>query len=115
MAAPDFTPSRSPVVSMPDEIDVTNAGEVLNLITAACGPGVTAVIVDLTATRFCDSGGLRHLLLAYGRVAAAGAQLRLAIPSDGPIGRVVELTGINRQVAVYPTLELAIDGTRQPG
>jgi hypothetical protein len=41
VAAPDVTPTTSAVVSMPGEIDVTNAGELLTLITAACGPGVT--------------------------------------------------------------------------
>ena len=91
---------------MPGEIDVTNAGEVLARI-AACGPGVTVVIADLTATRFCDS--------AHRQGAAAGAQLRLVVSPDGPIGRVVELTGINRHVAVYPTLQLAIDGAPEPG
>lgn len=113
MAAPDDMTLS--VVSMAAEIDVTNAGEMLTLITAALGPGVSVVIADLTATRFCDCAGLRHLLLASRQAAAAGAQLRLAILPDGPIGRVVELTDINRHVAVYPTLQLAIDGARHSG
>jgi hypothetical protein len=46
----------------------------------------------------------------------AGAHLRLAIPPDGPVGRVVELTGINRHVPVYATLQLAIhEGAPPPG
>jgi hypothetical protein len=31
----------------------------------------------------------------------------LVIPPDGPVGRITELTGINRFVAVYATLQLA--------
>jgi anti-sigma B factor antagonist len=100
---------------LPGEIDVTNAGEVLILIAAALAPGVTVVIADLTLARFCDSAGLRHLLLAHRQAASAGAQLRLAIPPAGPIGRVTELTGINRYVAVYPTLQHAVDGRLPPG
>jgi RNA polymerase sigma-B factor len=61
------------------------------------------IIADLTATSFCDSAGWRHLLLAYRQAAAAGAQLRLAIPPHGPVGRVVQLTGIGRHVPVYPS------------
>src|SRR5204862_2167224 len=115
LAAHDNMTRPAPaVVSMPGEIDLTNAGEALTLITTALAPGVTVVIADLTATRFCDSAGLQHLLRAHRGAAAAGAQLRLAIPPDGPVGRVVELTGISRYVAVYPTLQLAIDGARQP-
>jgi anti-anti-sigma regulatory factor len=48
-------------VQLPAEIDVTNASDVAELIAAAC---VLVVIADLTATRFCDSTGLQHLILA---------------------------------------------------
>jgi len=115
VAAPDVTPATSAVVSMPGEIDATNASEILTLITAACGPGITVVIADLTATRFCDSAGLQQLLQAHRQAAAAGTQLRLAILPGGPVSRVIELTGINRYISVYPTLQLAIDSPRPPG
>ena len=100
-------PASSVVVRLPGEIDVTNASDVLAQVTAALAPGVSVVIADLTGTRFCDSAGLRHLLLAHRQAARAGAQLRLVIPPDGPVGRITELTGINRFVAVYATLQLA--------
>jgi anti-anti-sigma factor len=99
---------------LPGEIDLTNAGAVLALITAAFSPGVAVVIADLTATRFCDSAGLRQLLKAHQHAADAGVQLRLVIPPRGPVGWVIELTGINRHVAVYPTLQLAADDSMLP-
>jgi anti-anti-sigma factor len=111
----DLSSPTTAVVSLPGEIDVTNAAEVLALITAVLAPGVTVVVADLTATRFCDSAGLRHLLLAHRQAVRGGARLRLVIPPRGPVGRVVELTGINRHVPVYPTLQLAVDGARPPG
>ena len=53
MAVPEDMPAPAPaVVSLPGEIDVTNAGEVLVLLAAAVAPGVTVVIADLTATAF---------------------------------------------------------------
>lgn len=94
---------------MPGEIDLTNAGDVLALITAAFGPGLVVVIADLTITRFCDSAGLRHLLQARQHASEAGVRLRLVIPPSGPVSRVIELTGVNRHVAIYPTLQLAAD------
>ncbi|HEU5385531.1 MAG TPA: STAS domain-containing protein [Streptosporangiaceae bacterium] len=102
-------PTSPAVVSLPAEIDVINADEILSLVTAALTPGVTVVIANLTGTRFCDSAGLRHLLLAHRQAARAGVQLRLVVPPDGAVGRVTELTGISRFVAVYPTLQLAAD------
>jgi anti-sigma B factor antagonist len=109
-------PISSAVVSLPAEIDVTNAGEILTLVTDVLAPGVTIVIADLTGTRFCDSAGLRHLLLAHRQAARAGVRLRLVIPPDGPVGRIAELTGISRYLAVYPTVQLAAcGGAEQPG
>jgi anti-anti-sigma factor len=107
-------PISPAVVSLPAEIDVTNAGEVLALVTAAFAPGVTVVIANLAGTRFCDSAGLRHLIMAHREAARAGVQLRLVIPPGGPVGRITELTGISRFVAVYPTLQLAA-GAGAPG
>ena len=67
------------IVVLPPEIDVTNASDVLDLIAAACAPGVPVVIADLTATSFCDSSGLQHLIQASLQAAASGTELRLAI------------------------------------
>ena len=50
-------------VTLPAEIDFTVADELTDQICAAFAPGVTVVVADLTATTFCDSSGIRHLLL----------------------------------------------------
>lgn len=102
------------IITLPPEIDITNADEVLDLITAACVPGVTAIIADLTGTTFCDSGGLQHLLQASRKAAAVGAELRLAISPDGTVSRVIELTGISQYLPVYPSTELAAHSGAQP-
>jgi anti-anti-sigma regulatory factor len=75
---------------------------------------VTEVIADLTTTRFCDSSGVRHLLLAHERASASEVQLRFAVPSDCPMRRVLELTGVHRVLAVYPTLAEAVTGGLPP-
>jgi anti-anti-sigma factor len=109
------SPLAPVVVTLPGDIDVTNAADVEALITAALAPGVTVVIADLTATRFCDSAGLQYLLRARKRAAGSGTQLRLAIDPHGPIARVIELTGISRHVPVYPTLQQAAHDGPSPG
>ena len=107
-------PAPPAVVRLPAEIDVTNADEVLTLVTGVLATGATVIVADLTTTSFCDSAGLRHLLMAHRQAGRAGVQLRLVIPPGGPVGRVTELTGIGRFVAVYPTLQLAV-GAGPPG
>ena len=95
------------IITLPPEIDLTNADEVLEMITAACAPGVSVIIADLTGTTFCDSGGLQRLLQASRKAAAAGAELRLAISPDGAVSRIIELTGISQYLPVYFSAELA--------
>jgi len=109
------TPSMPVVVGLPAEIDVTNAEQVFSQLCAALGPGVDVVIADLTSTVFCDSSGLRHLLFAQQRARESDAQLRLAIPLGCPVRRVLELTGADRLLAIYPDLtEAATEGLLVP-
>jgi anti-sigma B factor antagonist len=104
------------VVPLPAEIDITNAEEVLDRICAALEPGSATVIADMTATTFCDSSGVRHLLLAHRRASASGTQLRFAVPAASPVRRILAFTGADQVVAVYPTLDEAEaqDGRGQP-
>jgi len=103
------------IITLPPEIDITNADEVLELITAACAPGVTVLIADLTGTTFCDSGGLQRLVQASHKAAAGGAELRLAISPGGAVSRVIELTGISERLPVYSSAELAAASAPPPG
>ncbi len=98
------------VVTLPAEIDFTNAEEASDQIRAGFRPGVTVVIADLTTTIFCDSPGIRHLLLAHERASASGLELRFAVPATSPVRRILKLTGVNRVLAVYPSLDEAIIG-----
>jgi anti-anti-sigma factor len=69
------------VVTLPAEIDMGNADSVSADLQAAFAPTVTIVVADLTATTFCDSRGIRALVLAQKHSAASGAELRLVVPS----------------------------------
>ena len=61
----------------------------------------------MTLTVFCDSYGMRALVLARRCAAAHHAQLRLVVPHDHVLG-VLTVTGIDRLLAVYPNLDAAL-------
>src|SRR5690242_19150841 len=96
-----------PVVTVPEEIDITNAGQLrAALLRAAARPG-PALVVDLTRTRFCDSAGLHALIGAHRRALAEGRQVRLAV--TGPqVRRLIGLTALDRLIPVYPSLDQAL-------
>ena len=96
-----------PVVTAPEEIDITNAAGLQAALLEAAGPGRAMVVVDMSRTRFCDSAGLNALVIADRRARADGGEVRLAAVGEA-VARVVALTGVDRVVAVYASLEDAL-------
>jgi anti-anti-sigma regulatory factor len=134
-----------PVVTAPEEIDITNAAglragllegaglegagldaaglegagldaaglEGAGLDAAGHGyeaAGHRAFVVDMTRTRFCDSAAIAALIEAHKRAQAAGGQLLLAL-SGAAVPRIFELTGVDRVIPTYTSLEEALAHT----
>ena len=71
-------------------------------------------MADLTRTRFCDSCGLHALLAAHKRAQAEGGELLLVISSTAVL-RVFALTGIDRMIPNFTSLEEALAHTSANG
>lgn len=97
------------VIVLPAEIDVTNADQVGAELMRLLDGGAVMLVVDMTETVFCDSAGIQMLLRAHRQAAAAGAGLRLAA-SARAVRRVLELTGADQVMDIYPDLDAATDG-----
>lgn len=95
------------IVTLPAEIDLSNSAEVGAELRAAFAPGVAVVVGDLTRTVFCDSSGIRQLLLTHDQAVESQAELRLAIGSDA-VRRVLKTTGADQILSLYPSLEAAL-------
>ena len=95
------------VVPLPAEIDISNSESVGAELSAACASGAGIIFADLTSTAFCDSSGIRYLLLAHDEAAAHHAQLRLAVQPDGMVLRMLTLMGLHRVLQVHVSLDEA--------
>ncbi|MFJ8182497.1 STAS domain-containing protein [Streptomyces sp. NPDC096105] len=104
-------PAERVMLPLPSEIDVRNADGLLPLImyqarSGSAGPA-QVMVLDLSATRFMDSQGVRlindarRLLLPDTRV------LLVALP-ESMACRVLEVTGLRRDVPVYDNLPEAM-------
>ncbi len=93
------------IVALPEQIDVTNAAGVAEQLTSAVGRH-PAVLIDMTATRFCDCAGARAIMRAYTRATDSGAELRLVVTTE-PVQRIFSLIGVDRLLEVYPSVETA--------
>jgi anti-anti-sigma factor len=65
------------------------------------------LIVDLSAVSHADAGGLSVLVGTERRARLLGGFLRLAAPSAG-VAASLSATGLDRQLAMFPTVEAAI-------
>jgi anti-sigma B factor antagonist len=99
--------ARVVVVTMPAEIDVTNADRIGGELSAAIGGGAAIVVADMTGTRFCNSSGISMLVLAHRQAVASGAELRLVVLS-APVLRALKLVRMDFLLPIYPSLDPAL-------
>jgi len=97
---------RTAVVRFPAEIDLTIADNAREALLSVLNKGAAGLVVDMTATTFCDSAGITALVRASRRAEATGATMRVAV-SAPPVLRVFSLVGIDRLIDFYPTVDAA--------
>jgi anti-anti-sigma factor len=91
---------RHAIVTMPAEIDVTNAPRAAELLSAAEAGSPEVITADLTSTVFCDSAGVEVLARARDLAAERGVELRLAL-GGSPVARILQLTGLDEVMPLY--------------
>jgi anti-sigma B factor antagonist len=85
------------------EVDLATAGLLDHQIQELWDSGWKEVIADLRDVTFMDSSGL-HVLVAHHRRAATDGVRFSIIDGNGPVSRVLELTGID-QVLDYTSVD----------
>lgn len=98
-----------PVIQVRGELDLSTAGRLCRTVQAVAGARRrTRVLLDLTELEFCDSTGLRALVSAVREVEIGGGRAALAVPPDGMLARLLDLSGLGEFLRVAPSTELAL-------
>jgi anti-sigma B factor antagonist len=98
-------PAGQTVISVTGDLDLVSSELMRGELGAV--PAGASVVLDLREVDFCDSAGLRVLIDAELRARTEGGTLRLAAPGPALV-RLLELTGVDGFVSVYPTIEAAL-------
>ena len=106
--------SGVPVVTAPEEIDITNAPMLRSALLEAAAQGHGTLVADLSRTRFCDSSGLHTLLAAHKRAEAGDGELLLVLRGT-TVPRVFALTGIDQMIPTFTSLAGALTQTSADG
>ncbi|WP_243762335.1 STAS domain-containing protein [Streptomyces sp. Tu 3180] len=104
-------PSERVLFPFPPEIDFSTASGLLPLIVSRTrtrpGGPPQVLVLDLTPTHFMDSQGVR-LINEVRLLLRPGTRVHVVALPDGLASRVLELTGLRRDVPVYDNLPEAM-------
>lgn len=98
------------VITMPEEIDMSNGAEVQAGLLDALGEQPRVLVVDMTQTTFCDSAGVLAIMLSHRQATAQDTDFRLVISSPG-VHRVFSIIGAGEIVQIHPDLASALQAT----
>ncbi|WP_433617770.1 STAS domain-containing protein [Dactylosporangium sp. CA-139114] len=93
------------VVRAEGELDVGNAPELRDAITAALDAR-PSLVVDLAAVTFMDSVSLGVLIGAYNRAREAGGGFAV-VCADERVARIFRITGLDQVFTIAATVEAA--------
>jgi anti-sigma B factor antagonist len=104
---------QAAVVTLPAEIDITNADNVREDLLSVLNQGAVLLIADLSNTTFCDSAGVSALVRTYRRAAASDSGMRLVVGTPA-VQRVLAITGVARLLDIYPSVAASLTGPHGP-
>jgi anti-anti-sigma factor len=97
------------VAELAGDLDIASASALREQFLGLLRPGSGRLVIDLSKVSFCDASGLAVLVNTARRASLLGGFLRLAAVSP-QVGRVLQLTGLHRSLAIFPTVQAAATG-----
>lgn len=94
------------VIDVQGEVDMFTAPKLREEMIQAIEQGNHTIVVDLRKVSFMDSTGLGVLVAGFKRVKEHSGQLSL-VCREGPVRRVLSITGLNNVFSVHDSLEAA--------
>jgi anti-sigma B factor antagonist len=94
------------VVQVAGELDMASAPDLQAGLRQAVDNGGDTIVLDLAGVRFIDSSGLGTIVLTYKELQLRARRLCLAAVQPFLL-KVIELTSVDRLVAIYDSVEAA--------
>jgi anti-sigma B factor antagonist len=90
------------------EVDMTNAGYLREQLLDSMPNDALALVIDISACRYLDSAAIEVLFDLSRRLGRRRQELRLVMPPDSPLRRVIELTEVGSAAPVHDSLDSAL-------
>jgi len=96
------------VVRIEGEVDLSNADAVRSEIIAAAPHGSGGIVLDLTATTYLDSSGIRLLFDVAERLHSRRQRIALVVTEAALVRRMLVLTKLDDAVPLHDDLDGAL-------
>jgi anti-anti-sigma factor len=96
------------VAALAGEVDGSNARELRAALVAKLPQDADCLILNLSEIRYLDSSGIELIFELGARLTTRRQMLRLVVPDDSPIRRVLELCDISSATTVDATVDEAL-------
>jgi anti-anti-sigma factor len=93
------------VARIDGDIDFGSADDLGGDILRALPDDAGGLVLDLTAVRYVDSGGVRVFFELASHLYNSGRQLALAVPETSPIRRLIKITRLEEVALLFPTAQ----------
>jgi anti-anti-sigma factor len=100
------------VARLGGEVDLSNAAEVGDELTAAVPNSALGLVLDLTATEYLDSSGVHLVFELAERLRRRQQQLRIVVPAGAPIRRILRIVELDESVPVVVSVDEAVAAIR---
>ena len=96
------------IAAIEGEIDASNVHEVGERLRTLLTNRSTALVVDLTATRYLDSAGINMLFELSAELTDRQQSLQLVVPASSPILRILAIAGLVGAIPTHETRAAAL-------
>jgi anti-anti-sigma factor len=105
------------VATLEGEVDGSNAHEVADALTTRTTSAARGLVVDLGQVTYLDSTGIELLFTLGRRLRDRRQRLCLALPSEAPTRRVLEICNVSSVAPIDADVATAIErlANRDPG
>jgi anti-anti-sigma factor len=96
------------VARLTGEVDMSNASYVRDQLLDSMPNEAMVLVLDISGTRYLDSAAIGVLFDVSRRLARRRQELRLVMPPDSPLRRVIQLTEVHTAAPVFESLDEAV-------
>jgi anti-anti-sigma factor len=101
------------VAHVTGEVDLANAPRLGRALARAIPNDAVGVVIDLSATTYLDSSGVSVVFDLAERLHARQQHMRVALPEDAPLRRVLRVVNLEAVVPIVVTADAAAEEIRR--